>query len=214
MIIIIDESGDLGFNFKKKKTSSKFVITLLTVNKKSDLDLIRRGVKRTLKNKIYGKKGRKKKTAELKGSKTNFTVKVYFWRQISQIAFSIQTIVLNKHRVNSELREAPDRLYNYLARFLIDKLQLQSATDLNVIIDKSKNKLEIEDFNNYLSLHLKAVIDPKAILDIDHSLSHEEKAIQAVDMFAWGIFRKYEERDTKWYNLFKRKIAFEEVYLR
>jgi len=214
MIIILDESGDLGFDFTKKKTTRYFVISLLVVRKKMDVDLIRRAVQRTIRIKVHGRKGKKSKISELKGTKSSFTVKEYFWRQISPADFSIYAIVLNKHRVNPDLREVPDRLYNYLARFVIDKLQLQKVTNLNLIIDKSKNKLEIEDFNNYLTLHLKAVIHPKATLDINHSLSHEERSIQAVDMFAWGIFRKYEKKDMKWYNLFKEKIGFEDVFLR
>jgi hypothetical protein len=213
MLIFLDESGDLGFDFEKKKTTSFFVITLLVVPKESEANLIRQAVKRTIKRKIHGKSGKRKTTIELKGFKTGFAVKKHFWEQTAKADFSILGIALNKRRVNSKLAMTPDRLYNYLARFVIDKLDLAGVTELNLKIDKSKSKREIEDFNNYLSLHLKAVINPSAILDIDHALSHEEKAIQAVDLFAWGIFRKYENSDCQWYDIFKGRISFETKYL-
>ena len=38
--IFLDESGDLGFNFKKKKTSKYFVVTFLFVREKVLLEKI------------------------------------------------------------------------------------------------------------------------------------------------------------------------------
>ena len=35
----------------------------------------------------------------------------------------------------------------------------------------------------------------------------------AVDLFSWGIFRKYEKKDLKWFEIFREKVAFEEQYL-
>ena len=45
-----------------------------------------------------------------------------------------------------------------------------------------------------------------------HSFSHEDKLLQAVDLFAWGLYRKYEVGDAEWYEVFKEKVAFERVY--
>jgi hypothetical protein len=39
---------------------------------------------------------------------------------------------------------------------------------------------------------LEALIPPQVLLTINHSFSHEDKLLQAIDLFAWGIFRKYE----------------------
>jgi len=41
---------------------------------------------------------------------------------------------------------------------------------------------------------------------------HESKALQAVDLFAWGIHRKYELRDLEWYDMFQEKLAYEMIY--
>jgi len=39
------------------------------------------------------------------------------------------------------------------------------------------------------------------------------RVIMAVDMFAWGIFRKYEAQDRGWFDIFREKMAFEKLYL-
>ena len=57
MIILLDESGDLGFDFSKPKTSAKFVITLLVCDSAESMDGFKKAVRRTLKNKLNHKKG-------------------------------------------------------------------------------------------------------------------------------------------------------------
>lgn len=37
--------------------------------------------------------------------------------------------------------------------------------------------------------------------------------LQAVDLFSWGIFRKYENGDYGWYTIYWHKIRFETEYL-
>ena len=112
---------------------------------------------------------------------------------------------------------SPDRLYNFLAQFVIKELvqraDLTTYPRVTLIIDRSKSKREVQEFNRYLSIYLEGAIDPRAVLDIDHVISHEEKAVQAVDLFCWGIYRKYEAGDEKWYRDFESRIAFETVYL-
>jgi len=189
------------------------VICLLIVKTPTDMKTIKRAVERTLKNKFPQRKVKRDNPGELKGCKTNFSVKQYFWNQISPADFDLYSIVLNKRRINHDLQNAPDRLYNYLARLVIDQIEFKGIKSIIVVMDRCKSKLEILDFNNYLELHLKAVIDPKSSLDINHSLSHEDRGLQAVDMFSWGFYRKYEKTDSSWYKLFCKKIKFETIYL-
>ncbi|GJQ57390.1 MAG: DUF3800 domain-containing protein [Candidatus Scalindua sp. AMX11] len=57
MFIFLDESGDLGFDFNKRKTTKKFVITLLVCNSDETRREFTKAVRRTLKNKLNrGKK--------------------------------------------------------------------------------------------------------------------------------------------------------------
>ncbi len=49
MLIYLDESGDLGFDFNKPKTSEKFVIALLACDNTVTIRHFRKAVRRTLK---------------------------------------------------------------------------------------------------------------------------------------------------------------------
>ena len=82
MFIYLDESGCLGFDFTKAKTSRYFVITLLVCNTKQAQDGFTTAVKRTLKNKLNHKKVNKRVVSELKGSKTTLAIKQYFVRNL------------------------------------------------------------------------------------------------------------------------------------
>lgn len=61
MIIYLDESGDLGFNFNGKKPSQKFVITILVCNGQHVSRVFRKAIRRTIKNKLNRKKAKQKK---------------------------------------------------------------------------------------------------------------------------------------------------------
>ena len=126
MIIYLDESGDLGFDFSEPKTSRKFVITLLVCNGADSADGFRRAVRRTLKNKLNHKKRKSRVVQELKGTGTTLAVKEYFYRQIPDNGWCIYTVALNKVRVEEHLRSkhGKKKLYNFLARFLIEKVDL------------------------------------------------------------------------------------------
>jgi len=38
--------------------------------------------------------------------------------------------------------------------------------------------------------------------------------LQAVDLFCWGIFRKYEMGDSEWYDVYQDALVFETEYLK
>ena len=214
MIIFLDESGDLGFDFSKPKTSRKFVITLLVCRNHDAAKSFRKAVNRTLK-KMNHKGGRN--IQELKGTGTSLEVKKYFYRHLLHEGWRLYTVILNKCRVNDDLRRphAKKKLYNFLARFILEKIDLSSAAPaVTLITDRCKNREEIRDFNSYVANQLEALLPLNVPLNIYHERSHDNHGLQAVDMFCWGIFRKYETGDTEWYDVFKDVLAFETEYLR
>ena len=217
LIIFLDESGDLGFNFEKQKTSRKFVITLLVCDGADGAAGFKRAVRRTLKNKLNHKKGKGRVVQELKGTGTTLTIKEYFFRQIPDNGWRIYTVALNKIRVEEPLRskQGKKKLYNFLARFLLEKVDLSNAAPaVTLVMDRCKNKEEIKDFNGYVANQLESLLPLNIPLNIYHERSQDNPGLQAVDLFCWGIFRKYESQDYDWYRCFGRKIAFETEYLR
>ena len=90
MLIFIDETGDLGFDFTKKGTSSHFVITALVLSDHHQRKALENGVARTIRRKInVGKKAKKRPAQELKGRRTSLEVKQYFWRQVEGLGFRL-----------------------------------------------------------------------------------------------------------------------------
>ena len=125
-------------------------------------------------------------------------------------------LVLNKQRIWPELRtkKAKPRLYNYLARQLIDKLPLRTTiTNVRLAVDRSKNIREIRNFNQYVRNQIEALLPLNTGFSIEHLTSEESAGLQAVDLFCWGIFRKYEFSDYEWYRIYSSKIRYETEYL-
>lgn len=60
---------------------------------------------------------------------------------------------------------------------------------------------------------LEGRLSPNTPLDIYHWLSHENCGLQAVDLFCWGIFQKYERKNEGWLNVYKEKVLLDEQFL-
>jgi len=217
MFIYLDESGDLGFDFSKAKTTRKFVITALACFSQAMERDFKKAIRRTLRKKVNRSKNKARRVEELKGTGTSLKVKQHFFRQVRCQDWALYTLVLNKARVNEPLRTrlGKKKLYNFLARFLIEKLPIRQATaNVRLVIDRSKNRNEINDFNAYVENHLQAILPLNTGLTIEHLTSHERAGLQVVDLFCWGIARKYERGDLAWYDLFKHMVKYEDEYLR
>ena len=216
MYIFLDESGDLGFNFEKTKTSRQFVISLLVCQDKQAQDGFRRAVERTLKNKLNHRKNSTRTIAELKGTGTSFPIKQYFFRQLPADGWKIYSVTLNKSRVDVQLRSkaGKKKLYNFLARFILEKVHFpEDVRQVSLVVDRCKNKEEIKDFNQYVVNQLEALLPLNARLNIDHLGSHESAGLQAVDLFCWGIARKDGLNDQEWNAVFQDKVSFTTIYL-
>lgn len=208
--LYLDESGDLGFDFVNKKPSNFFVITILAVRTRENEQKLKSAIKRTLKKVNYKRK--RTRLNELKGSQLDLRYKRYLVDKFD-FPHAIYSIILNKRKVFEHLANDKSRVYNYIARLLIEKLPFEKADiSINFFIDKCKTKPEIDDFNKYIESHLEGRLSPNVNLDILHENSTNISGLQAVDIFSYGIFRKYEKKDLEWYDLFERKIVFEELY--
>lgn len=211
--LYLDESGDLGFDFVNKKPSRFFTVVILVI-KGSENRLLLKAVKKTLRRRLNPKGKRKRIVLELKGTKTTLDIKKYFYNQVKELNFSIYAITLNKRRVYDYLIQDKSRVYNFVVRNLIDHISFEGANvRIELIIDKSKSKPEIVEFNDYIRRQLEARIDPKIPLNIYHLDSTENTGLQAVDMFSYGIFERHERKRNEWFNVFKSKVRYDTLYL-
>lgn len=183
LYLYLDESGDLGFDFFTKRPSRFFTVTILAIKGVKNNRALIKAVKKTIRRKLY-----QKSFSELKGSHTSIKVKQYFNSLILSIPFAIYALTLNKKRIYSDLAQKKDRVYNFMARNVLDQIPFEKAsTRIELIIDRSKNRREMGEFNEYIVRQLKGRIAPKVPLDIYHHTSHENLGLQAVDLFSWGI---------------------------
>ena len=211
LYLYLDESGDLGFDFVNKKPSKFFTVTILAIRGPANNRLLIKAVKKTLARKLNR---RKSVVSELKGARTVFEIKMYFYGQIEELKFGVYSLTLNKKRVFERLTINKERVYNYISRLVLDKIPIEKAQEqVILILDKSKSPKEVRDFNQYVLRQLAGRLDPKVPLDIKHENSCHYHGLQAVDLFSWGVFRKYEKKDTVWFDVYKDKMAYEEQYL-
>lgn len=209
--LYLDESGDLGFDFENKNPSKYFIICILLIKDRNCLKRITKAVQKTLYKKL--KKPKKSFQWELKGSNIRFEIKSYFWKQIKDCEFQIFSITLKKKDFKEIHNAQKERIYNYLAYKLIEAIPFEEATDrIQIIVDRSKSKHEIEMFNRGVFSQLLGRVDLRIPVSIDHVSSEIDYPLQAVDLFTWGVFRKHESNDLEWYNLFKGKVKYDETY--
>lgn len=201
MIVYLDESGDLGCDFDGKTPSSHFVITLLVCHNREADKMIEKAASRAIKNKLFGK------VNELKGAKTTLNIKKYFLRQLKTESCGIYALVVNKRELKAVEVENKHQLYNRLTCLLLKQLNLYDAKTLTLIVDKCKAKYEMSVFDAYLRQNLDLKQMP---FYIHHHNSSEQKGLQAVDLFSWGIYRKYENQDEEWYQYFQSIIDYEQ----
>ncbi len=214
--LYLDESGDFGFDFTNKNPSKFFTITILAVSSIDANRKIINAVNKTLRRKLNRKGKRSRIVQELKGTGTSINVKKYLFKELKDIRFGVYAVTLNKQRLFKELSCNKARVYNYIARQVIDKIPFERAVDIRIelIIDKSKGHDGISGFNQYIYQQLESRISINVPLDIYHRDSCESKGLQVCDMFCWGIFRKYERDDFEWFNIYKEKVVFDDVFLK
>ena len=187
---------------------------MLEVRSEQDRKALEKAVERTVKNKLHKKRSRKAKpVTELKATATDFADKQYFYRQVAAVPFSVSAVILEKERFGNHLQLKPGRVYSFITHLLLKELPLEQATTRVILtLDRNVRSSTIQEFNDRLVKQLESRIPPLVPVSINHSASHEIKLLQAVDLLAWGFFRKYEVGDTRWYDVFREKIVFERVY--
>ena len=204
--IFMDESGDLGFNFKKKRTSKFLIITILFTENKKPIEKIVKKAHSSLKRK------HKQKSGVLHSYHEKPITRKRLLKLLAQKDIKMMAIYLNKSKVYTKLQDQKEVLYNYVTNILLDRICTKKIVPLNKGVEliasrKETSKFLNLNFKNYLQTQAKA--NHNLDLKIEIKTTFEEKTLQAVDFISWSIFRKYEYEDESYYDLFK-KLIFEE----
>lgn len=201
----MDESGNLGFNFDKKGTTSYFLITFLFTRSK-------RPIEKCVKKVHLGLRKKYKKIGVLHAYIEEPVTKRRLLSLLAEKDCKIMTILLNKKKVYTKLQDEKPVLYNYVTNILLDRIftkkLIQSDDSIKIIASrKETNKFLNENFKSYL--HSQLAANYKVKVSISVKTPAEQKALQAVDFVSWAIFRKYEYKDDTYYNLIRGKIVEE-----
>jgi hypothetical protein len=204
----MDESGDLGFNFSKQKTSKYFVVTFLFTNDKNALDKIVKSV-----FKKFTRKQIETHNGVLHAYKETEATRMQCLQMFRDAhAGKVITIYLNKNKVYTKLQDEKQVLYNYVTNILLDRVFTKSLipTDQKICLVASRretNKFLNQNFSNYIVSQAKG--NHKLDIDVAIRTPQNEKGLQLVDVISWAIFRKYEHGEVSYYNEIKDTIVEE-----
>lgn len=204
--VFLDESGDLGFDFRKKRTSRYFVVTLLFVSKKGPIEKIVRSVHHNLRKKFRIKSG------VLHATDVGVTNRLRFCRKLASKDVTIVVAYLDKHKAYSRNKDERHVLYNQIVNILLERLITQRIVTLAAPLELITARRETSSSLN-MNLKRDVILQLKKKHNLDLHMQirmpHEEKGLQAVDMASWAIFRKYELQDAKYFDLLRPIIAEE-----
>ena len=124
------------------------------------------------------------------------------------------TLVLDKRKVYSHTNSEKHVLYNIIVNKLLD-----AVINKNLVSDKDEiihfiasrretSKTLNEQFVNYLKNKHKD--QPNIIFEI--KTPHQSKWLQLVDTISFSIYKKYENSNSNFYEIFEKKIKIEDGF--
>lgn len=205
--IYMDESGDLGFDFTKSKTSKHFVVSFIFTTDKKPIDKI---VKKIYKG--FSKKELKGHPGTLHAYKEKPVTRIRLLRSLAEKDVHILTIRLNKQKVYTRLQDEKHVLYNYVVNILLDRMISKKLVPLDheicfVASKRETNKFLNENFTDYLKKQTKN--NHELDIHVDIKTPAQEKGLQVVDCVVWSFFRKYEHNDGSYAEILKSKVIEE-----
>lgn len=132
--IFLDESGDLGFN-PRKKNSKYFAVTILFTSNKIPIEKIVKKIHQNLRKRVKRLSG-----GILHCYKEKSATRIKLLTLLAQSDCSVMSIYLNKAKVYTQLQNEKHILYNYVANILLDRIATRKFLDTtsNIILVAAK----------------------------------------------------------------------------
>ncbi len=203
--IFLDESGDLGFDFTKKKTSKVFVVAFLFVNNKGPVEKIIKKIFRS-----FTAKERKFHRGALHCYKEQPKTRIKLLNMLKDKDISIIYIYLNKQKVYTKLQDEKQVLYNYITNILLDRVCTKKIIPIDqpiylVASRRETNKFLNENFKNYLTHQVNK--NHALNIRVEIKTPSAEKCLQIVDFVSWAIYQKHHNDDESYFDIIKQKIV-------
>ena len=196
---VFDETGDTGTGLR----SSRFLVVAGLVC--SNLEPLRKAVTRTRKS--LGKELRN--IPELKAWHTPPSITTRFLTRLAALDVEICAAILDKHSARR-----PDDAEDWYRQVYAHAVQQAAArhAQVTVTMDKRYTKPSLRD--KLVQFIVSAAQRPGTTLSFVYADSQQERALQAADAVAWGVFQKYEREDDTFYRLIESKIVGEVLLLK
>jgi hypothetical protein len=196
MLVLIDESGDPGFELKRG-SSPYFVVCMVVFKNFDQAEACSSAIQQLQKDKsVY---------PEFKFSNCRAEIRDHFFACVRKFDFSIYALVVPKRDIYSPtLRSDTGKFYNYFVRQLLTQNQaLLAGADIK--IDESGDRR----FKQELIAYLRRVMDKDCIKSVKFKPSRGDHLIQLADMVTGAISRLYTEKkdNARWHNMLVPKIA-------
>lgn len=206
-LIFLDESGDLGFDFAKSKTSKYFVIACLFVREKKALEKIVKKVFSGLRQKQI-----RRHCGVLHCCKEHPDTRKKLLALLATKDVAILSIYLNKKKVYTKLQDEKHVLYNYVVNILLDRIYSRKLIplDKDIVLIASKretNRFLNDNFKEYLDRQVKS--NHQQRLSIEIKSPHQDKCLQVIDFVCWAIFRKIEMKDSSYFEIISGRVVEE-----
>ncbi|WP_428151117.1 DUF3800 domain-containing protein [Brevundimonas sp.] len=196
MLVYIDESGDAGFRVDHG-SSPVFVVAMVIFDTVEAAADVRRLIETSPARRLH--KG------EFKFSKSRDDVRDLFFAAVSNAAFRVRAIVVQKDVIRSEhLRSDKESFYEFFVKQMLrhDSGRLDNA---KVIIDGSGDR----EFRQKLSTEIKRKVRDGAVRDCRFSDSKNDPLIQLADMCAGAVARSFrtDRRDAhRWRDMLRPRL--------
>lgn len=205
--IFLDESGDLGFDFSKAKTSNFFVVACIFIQDKSAAEKI---IKKTFSG--FTKTQVKNHHGTLHAYKETPRTRLMILNGIAAQNISVICIYLNKSRVYTHLQDEKHVLYNYVTNVLLDRTFTKKLLPRNksitlVAAKRETNKFLNDSFTEYLQQQSQS--KHGVAMKIEIKTTSEDKCLQLADTVSWSFFRKYEHGDPSYIDVIKHRVIEE-----
>ncbi|MCL2316991.1 MAG: DUF3800 domain-containing protein [Actinomycetia bacterium] len=195
--VYLDESGDLGFDFSKPRTSRYFVVTALVCD---DPRLVARAVKKVFAG--FTQTQVRRSHGVLHAYKEDDRTRRKLLGLLAGLDVRVVVMWFDKRRTFTDLTDDAHGLYSYLVNVLLDHALGSSwavpasRRPVRLVASRRETKrLLNEQFVTYLREHVRHTdVD----LTVEIADPSAEKGLQAADCLAWSFFRKFEYGDPRY----------------
>jgi hypothetical protein len=197
MQIYIDESGNLG-------SKEKFFVLVALVS--SDTVRIKNIIKKA--RRYYGKKD--VSLEEIKAYSLNYLQKKDILTRLNQKDdFFCSCVVVNKKRLSPKLFAEKNLYYNHFIRYLLKPILSKSDINVQIILDKRTIKREsYNSLKDFIKIEAYTRWKFKKDIKLEQHDSKRYICLQAADLIANVVYRRYQNKEEVLFNLIKNKIRY------